>query len=238
MIITAHQPNYIPWLGFFHRMANVDKFIILDNVQFTKNLFMQRNKIKTANGVLMLTVPVKAKIDTLIKDVLIDNSQNWQKRHWLSIKYNYNKSQYWEYLSQDLEEIYSREWIKLFDLNMEMIKLVRSKLKINTELIIASELNQAFGQKTNLLVNLCKHLNAKTFFSGSGSKSYIIPEEFIKNNINLIFQDYKHPVYSQRLGEFISHLFILDLLFNCGPDSIDIIREGNFNRKVDRNDTI
>lgn len=232
MKITAHQPNYIPWLGFFHRMDNVDKFVILDNVQFTKDLFMQRNKIKTANGVLMLTVPVRAKMDTLIKDVLIDNSQNWQKRHWLSIKYNYNKSQYWEYLFQELEEIYSKEWIKLFDLNMEIINLIRNKLKINTELIMASELSQDFGKKTNLLVNLCKHLNANTFFSGSGSKVYIVEEEFDKNNINLIFQDYKHPVYPQRLGEFASHLSILDLIFNCGPDSIDILREGNLEKNM------
>ena len=74
MIITAHQPNYLPWLGFFHKMYTVDKFVILDNIQFTKNMFIQRNKIKTSNGELMLTVPVRVKIDTLIKDVLIDNS--------------------------------------------------------------------------------------------------------------------------------------------------------------------
>ncbi len=114
----------------------------------------------------MLTVPVKVKIDTLIKDVLIDNSQNWQKRHWLSIQYNYNKAQYWDYLSEELEEIYNKQWHKLFDLNMEIIKLVRNKLRINTELIIASELNVYLGKKTNLLIDLCKYLNADAFLRG------------------------------------------------------------------------
>ena len=136
MIIAAHQPNYIPWLGFFHKMDFVDKFIILDNVQFTKGAFIQRNKIKTANGELMLTIPVKTKMDTLIKDVLINNSLDWQKKHWLSIKYNYKKSPYWNYLSDELEEIYNGDWIKLFDFNMEIIELIRNKLGINTKIII------------------------------------------------------------------------------------------------------
>lgn len=227
LIITAHQPNYIPWLGFFHRMDFVDKFVILDNVQFTKDAFIQRNKIKTANGELMLTVPVKVKMDTLIKDVLIDNSQNWQKRHWLSIKYNYNKSPYWNELSNELEEIYNDNWVKLFDLNMKIIELIRNKLNINTEIIMASRLNQDFGKKTNMLINLCKHLEADTFFPGTGCKSYIEQEEFDKNNIALVFQNYNHPIYPQRLGNFISHLSILDLLFNCGPNSLEILRKGN-----------
>lgn len=225
LIITAHQPNYIPWLGFFHRMDFVDKFVILDNVQFTKDAFIQRNKIKTANGELMLTVPVKVKIDTLIKDVLIDNSQSWQKRHWLSIKYNYNKSPYWSYLSNELEEIYNENWIKLFDLNMKIIVLIKTKLNINTEIIIASELKQDFGQKTDLLIALCKHLKADIFFSGAGSKAYIEQEKFDQNNINLVFQNYNHPIYQQRLGNFISHMSILDLLFNCGPKSLEILKQ-------------
>ncbi|MCF6465674.1 WbqC family protein [Clostridium sp. Cult2] len=227
LIITAHQPNYIPWLGFFHRMNYVDKFVILDNVQFTKDAFIQRNKIKTSNGELMLTVPVKVKTDTLIKDVLIDNSQSWQKRHWLSIKYNYNKSPYWDYLSNELEDIYNKNWIKLFDLNMKIIELIRNKLNINTEIIIASELKQDFGKKTNLLIALCKHLEADTFFSGAGSKTYIEQEKFNQNNINLFFQNYNHPIYKQRMGNFISHLSILDLLFNCGPKSLEILIQGN-----------
>lgn len=227
MIITAHQPNYLPWLGFFHKMYTVDKFVILDNIQFTKNMFIQRNKIKTSNGELMLTVPVRVKIDTLIKDVLIDNSQNWQKRHWLSIQYNYNKAQYWDYLSEELEEIYNKEWCKLFDLNMEIIKLIRNKLGINTKLIIASKLDLYLGKKTNLLINLCKYLNANTFFTGDGSRAYIDQEEFDKNGIKLVFQNFNHPIYQQRLGTFLSHLSILDLLFNCGPYSLEILRQEN-----------
>lgn len=227
MIITAHQPNYIPWLGFFHRMDIVDKFVILDNIQFTKKAFIHRNKIKTSDGELMLTVPVRVKMNTLIKDVVIDDSQNWRKKHWLSIQYNYNKAQYWNYLSKELEEIYNKEWHKLFDLNIEIIKLINHKLGIDTELIIISELNQDFGKKTNLLVNLSKYLNADTFMPGVGSKSYIIQEEFDKNKINLVFQNFNHPIYPQRFKGFISHLSILDLLFNCGPYSLEIIRQGS-----------
>ncbi len=225
MIITAHQPNYIPWLGFFQRMDMVDKFIILDNIQFTKKAFIHRNKIKTANGELLLTVPVKVKLDTLIKDVVIDNTEDWQRRHWLSIKQNYKKAPYWDYLAEELEIIYSKEWIKLYDLNLEIIELIRNKLGIHTELIILSELNHDFGKKTDLLVNLSKHLNANTFLPGTGSKSYIIQEKFEKNKINLVFHNFNHPTYSQIYGPFIPNLSILDLLFNCGPDSLKILRE-------------
>lgn len=227
MIITAHQPNYIPWLGFFHRMDLVDKFVIADNVQFTKNMFIQRNKIKTSNGEVILSVPVNVTMDTLIKDVLIDNSQNWRKKHWLSIKYNYNRSPYWEYLSKELEEIYSKNWVRLYDFNIEIINIIRNKLEIDTELIVLSELNQNFGKKTDQLVNLCKYLNADIFFTGSGSKVYIEKEKFDKKNINLVFQNYNHPIYPQRFGEFASHLSILDLLFNCGPHSLEILRQDN-----------
>lgn len=228
MIITAHQPNYIPWLGFFQRMDIVDKFVILDHVQFTKKAFIHRNKIKTANGELLLTVPVKVKLDTLIKDVLIDNSQDWQRRHWLSIKQNYKKAPYWDYVGSELEDIYNKKWIKLCDLNLEIIKLIKNKLGIKTELIILSELNHDFGNKTDLLVNLTKYLNANTFFPGVGSKSYIIKDKFEKNNIRLIFHEFNHPVYPQLYGPFISHLSTLDLLFNSGPSSLKILRE-NFN---------
>lgn len=226
MIITAHQPNYLPWLGFFHRMDIVDKFIILDNVQFTKDVFIQRNRIKTATGDLMITVPVQVKMNTIIRDVLIDNSQKWQKRHWLSIKYNYNRTQYWHYLSKELEEIYSRKWSKLFDLNIELIKLIKNKLRIDTELIVASKLNQPLGKKTNLLIDLCKYLNAHTFITGDGSKAYIDKEEFNRNKIKLIFHNFNHPIYPQRFGTFLSHLSILDLLFNCGPYSMEVLRQG------------
>lgn len=225
MIITAHQPNYIPWLGFFQRMDIVDKFIILDNIQFTRKAFIHRNKIKTASGELLLTVPVKVKLDTLIKDVVIDNSQDWQRRHWLSIKQNYKKSPYWNYIGSELEDIYNKKWIKLYDLNLEIIKFIKNKLNINTELIILSELNQDFGNKTELLVNLSKYFNASTFLPGVGSKSYINRNEFEKNNIKLIFHEFKHPIYTQLYGPFISHLSILDLLFNAGPNSLKILRK-------------
>lgn len=175
----------------------------------------------------MLTIPVRVKIDTLIKDVLIDTSQNWQKRHWLSIQYNYNKAMYWNYLSNELEEIYKKEWYKLFDLNMEMIKLIRNKLGINTELIIASKLNQNFGKKTDLLIDLCNYLNADTFITGSGSRKYIEKEKFEKNNINLVFQTFNHPIYPQRLENFLPKLSTLDLLFNCGPYSLEILKQEN-----------
>lgn len=225
MIITAHQPNYIPWLGFFHRMDMVDKFVILDNIQFTKKAFIHRNKIKTANGELLLTVPVRAKLNTLIKDVVIDNSQNWQKRHWLSIKQNYKKAPYWDYLAEELEIIYSKKWIKLYNLNLEIIELIRNKLGIHTELVVLSELNHDFGKKTDLLVNLSKYLNANTFLPGTGSKSYIIREQFEKNNINLVFHEFNHPTYKQIYGPFISHLSILDLLFNYGPNSLKVLKQ-------------
>jgi|LSQX01.1.fsa_nt_gb hypothetical protein len=174
----------------------------------------------------MLTVPVKVSLNTLIKDVVIDNDQKWSKKHWLSIKYNYSKAPHWDYLAGELENIYNRDWYKLIDLNMEIIHLINNKLDISTKLVKASDLDEDFGKKTELLVNLCKHMNASIFYPGTGCKKYIDQKEFEKYKIKLIFQQFKYPVYPQRFGDFISNLSIIDLLFNCGPNSLNIIRKG------------
>ena len=132
MILTAHQPVYLPWLGFFHKIILSDKYVFLNNVQYSKNDWINRNKIKTCNGEIYLTVPVyKSK---KICDIEIDNSVNWRKKHWNSIQQAYSKSKFFKNYSSFFEDLYQKEWIKLHELNEYIINWVLHELEIDTKL--------------------------------------------------------------------------------------------------------
>lgn len=209
---------YIPWLGYFHKMKSSDKFVILDDAEFSKNDWFNRNKIKTANGELWLTVPVSYKNNSssLIKDIAIDNKQDWKKKHLNSIKQNYSKAKYYKDIINFLIDIYDREWVFLIDLNINLIRFIMDKLNINTEIVFASVLSVE-KKSTERLIEICKILNADTYLSGVGAKNYLNEELFKLSGLKLEFQNCQHPEYQQIHGDFISHLSTLDLLFNCGP---------------------
>ena len=224
MIVSIHQPNYLPWLGFFHKMAQCDKFIILDNVQFARRMFFHRTKIKTSQkNALWLTIPVHDKYgETKINEVFIDNSQNWKDKHLKSIKMNYHKAKFFSEYINFFEEIFNNNWEMLSDLTITIIRLLASFLEIKTELILASDL-QVTGKSTELLINLCKKVKANSYISGPSGKRYLKEDEFKKNNIELIYHKFIHPEYNQLYEPFIPYLSVIDLLFNCGPESRNIL---------------
>ena len=224
MIVSVHKPQYLPWIGYFHKIAHSDVFVFLDNVQYKKREFQNRNKIRTKEGWLWLTVPVitKGRFTQNMKEVLIDNTSNWHKKHWQSIEMNYSKAKYFNEYKEFFKSLYEKEWDKLIDLNVFIIKYINELLNIKIPVYYESDLNIE-GEKTTRIINICKKLNADTYLSGIGGKEYLIEEEFIKTGIKLIYQNFKHPVYTQVYPGFEPFMSIVDLLFNCGKESKNLL---------------
>ncbi len=224
MKIAIHQPNSLPWIGYFDKIDQVDKFIILDKALHTKSGFVHRNKIKTPQGPIMLSVPLKNK-EKPINELLIANETNWRSKHWKIIKNNYKNTPFWSLYKEGFEEIFEKEWKYLDSLNTTLIKHILSLLSITTEILKESDFKIDFGHGNLRNVNIVSHLGGNIYLSGVGAKVYNNPEEFKNRRIELNYQNFNHPIYSQRFGNFESHLSIIDLLFNSGPESIELIRK-------------
>lgn len=231
MILTAHQPVYLPWLGLFHKIALADKFVFFNEVQYLPKDWMNRNKIKTHTGEIWLTVPVlrKGYRDRISSEMEINNDTDWKRKHLKSILINYKKAPYFERYSNFFEETYSKNWRYLDDLNEHMLKWFLEQLGIKLVFLKASEYKFE-GTKSDLVLNMCKHLRADLYIFGELGKDYAKVDDFKDQGTHIIFQEYKHPVYPQMFGDFIPNLSVIDLLFNCGPNSLDIIMSNNVTR--------
>jgi hypothetical protein len=231
MIISVHQPQYIPWLGYFDKIANSDAFVFLDQVQYKEREFQNRNKIRTDRDGLWLTVPVISKGlgRQRISDVLIDNEIDWRKQHLLSLKNYYGRAGYFKDHLQFLEGLYGRQWGKLSELNVYIIDYLLDELAIKTPVYFESKLDITQA-KTDRVIEICRKMNADTYLSGMGGKEYLEEEKFAKAGIKLAYQDFKHPVYRQQFmkekGDFLPLMSALDLLFNEGPNSRSILNIG------------
>lgn len=222
MILAVHQLQYLPWLGYFDKIAQSDQFVFLDCVQYKHREFQNRNKIRTQNGTLWLTVPVITKNcrSQAIKDVVIDNTFRWPNKHLKALVTNYSKAAYFSIYLPFFEQLYARKWDKLIELNWAVIEFILTQLEIKTKLSFESAIGTS-EQASARIVQLCKKLGADTYLSGSGAKAYLDQNLFIQQNIILKYQEFKHPVYPQCFmagaDNFISNLSIVDLLFNHGP---------------------
>lgn len=224
MTVTIHQPEYLPWIGFFDRISKADMFVVLDDVQYQKNAFINRNKIKTSQGWQWLTVPVKQR-EALkkINEIEINNKTDWRNKHWKALFYNYNKASYFKKYADFFEKIYKQEWDLLVDLDIYLIENIMDMLRLRKEIKRSSSL-RADGEATDRLVNICKLVGADTYLSGPGGKEYMDLDKFKKQNINVVFQEFTHPVYSQQFKGFIPNLSVIDLLFN--NDNSEIFKKG------------
>lgn len=225
MTIGILQPGYLPWLGFFEQLYKSDIFVLYDDVQYDRGGWRNRNRIKTAQGAQWLTVPVHAKFTerTLIKDVLIDNTVDWRKQHLRAIACNYAKTPFYKDYQQLFEEAYQKEWKYLADLDIFFIKGLAGALGIKDKKITRSSDLELPADTIERLIAVCKIYNVDTFYEGQAGRDYIDIEKFKSRGITVDFQDYKHPRYRQMFGEFVPFLSAVDLLFNHGKESLDIL---------------
>jgi hypothetical protein len=229
MRVSINQPAYLPWLGYFHRIAISDLHVVLDQVQFEKNSVTNRNKIRTAGGWNWLTVPVKTKgrFGALeINNLEIDNTTNWAGKHWKSICLNYGKAAFFKRYASFLESIYVHPCEQLTALTDSINNhFLREVLGIPTPLLYGSELRPE-GKKDELVLNICRQVGATTYISGPFGRDYLDEEKFRAAGISIEYHDYAHPEYRQYYQPFEPYLSTLDLIMNCGDESLDVMKSG------------
>ena len=224
MIVAIHQPQFLPWLGYFDKIIQADVFCYLDNVQYKKNEWQNRNRIKTANGFQWLTVPVRYRFPQKINEVEINNRINWKRKHLQALVTNYRKAPYFKEYIEIFEQINFRDWHWIYELNIYIIEKMMEVLDLKQKTtVLASELDLS-DDPTGRLIDICKAVGGGTYFSGESGADYMNLERFREREINLVFQEFNHPEYPQLFGRFKSHMSIVDLLFNCGPESLRRLR--------------
>jgi len=227
--VGIHQPEFLCWPGFFDKMYKSDLFVILDNVQFRKDYYQNRNRIKTKSGWRWLTVPLKRPVfRRKIYNIEIAR-EPWKKKHLNILRENYNSAPFYNTYIDGFMKVYEKCWKKLSSLNVELIKLMTKYLGFQRKIIFASELNLKEKKGTALLIDICKKLNADTYLSGEGGYQYMNFGRFKQEEIKVVVRHYKCPVYPQQyLKEscFISDLSTIDMLFNCGEKSLNILLSG------------
>lgn len=227
--VLITQSNYIPWKGYFDAIQFVDEVILYDDMQYTKRDWRNRNKISTPNGLKWLSIPVsvKGKYFQAINETKVSEN-NWQKKHWTSIKHNYNKAPYFKEYENYFEKLFlncKEEYISL--INLHFIIGINKILNINTPIRFSSDFDLIEG-KTEKLIDLCKKVNATDYYSGPSAKSYINKDLFDENNINLHYFDFNnYPEYQQLNTPFEHGVTILDLIFNTGLDVSNYMKNIN-----------
>ncbi|MEZ9349998.1 WbqC family protein [Vibrio splendidus] len=218
--IAILQSNYIPWKGVFDMINQVDTFVFFEDVDYTNRDWRTRNKIRTNSGSKWLTVPVKKMPrGTKICDIRIANDGKWQKKHKSTISQSYSKAKYFQEYKWILDDIYDTEWDSLSDFNIYTTKLICDLLGIQCDFVNSKDI-ESIGVKDDKLISICKSLSADYYLSGPSAKNYIDNDKFEEESIELAYIDYSgYPEYSQVQDDFEHYVSVLDVIFNCGPDS-------------------
>lgn len=229
MVLAIHQPQYMPWSGYFHKMASVDRFVLLDNVQFKKNEWQHRNRIKGPNGAQWLSVPTTYKFPQLISEVGIADDPHWRDKQLRSLEAAYKKTPFYSDYFPRFEAFFCKQYSLLSPCNIDSIKLCADCLGITTPLDVASSFTVE-GASTERLVNICRTYGANRYVAGAGGHDYMELELFAAAGITVEFQEFHPPVYPQHwcktADEFIPGLSVIDLLFNCGPKAYSVLMGG------------
>lgn len=217
MVVSVHQPNYIPWMGYFYKIQKSDIFVILDDVQYIRRGFINRNRIKTHEGVSWLTIPVenKGNYGSNINEISIKNDLNWKENHIKNIEMNYKKSDFFNDFNDIFKSCLMNDYDKLSELNIEIIKTICRLLNIKTKMILSSALN-INETSTERIISICRDLGADTYLSGRGGAKYQDEKMFEDNSIKLLYSDFSEKPYKQLWGDFSGGLSVIDYIFNCG----------------------
>jgi hypothetical protein len=226
MKLAIHQPQYMAWSGYFHKIASADLFVILDDVQFKKNEWQHRNRIRTSQGWQWLSVPNRYRFPQKINEVPVNNEIDWRAKHWHSLLAAYGKAPFFDEYRQDFESFYAQSWNDCAALNIASVKLLCRLLGIATA-IETSSCHGFEGSATGRLVNICRYFKADMYLSGSGGKEYLDETLFSQAGIRVKYQEFVPPRYPQHWArgdeEFVPGLSAVDLLFNCGKRSLSVL---------------
>ena len=226
MVLAAVQPVYLPWLGYFEQIAIADRFLLVDDVKYSRHDWRNRNRIYTADGPMWLTVPVEHQESAFIQDVKIVHTLPWQHKHLRAIEYAYRRCPHFQPLFDDLARLLESTHSGMAGLNEQLIRMLCRYLKIDTPISLTSEIprHADASDKNGRIVELCAYYDADILYVGPKAAAYLDVERLRRHGTDVVFQDYIHPTYGQRFSPFVSHLSVIDLIFNTGDDAPAILR--------------
>jgi hypothetical protein len=221
LIVSIHQPAYLPWLGYLARIAASDVFIFLDTVQFEKNSFINRNRVKTAGGSHWLTIPlhVRGHLGATLLDMEIDNRRDWRRKHLRTIDQSYRRAPHFAANAPRLAALFDATDNRLTELCFRQLHFWLEEFGVRTRVVRASQL-PVTGRKSELVLALCQHLGATTYLAGPQGRSYLEEERFEAQGIQVTYHQFNHPEYPQLYGEFIPAMSVVDYWMNCGGSSM------------------
>jgi hypothetical protein len=225
MIVAIHQPEYLPWVGYFEKVLRADVFVLLDDAQFSKGDYQNRNRVKGRGGAQWLTVPVVHSLPSKIKDVKVANHL-WRKKHWQTLVTCYSRARFFRDYADVFEAFYRRASENLIDYDVWALELIARCSGIEKNWVLASDLNVA-GQKSERVLNICRKLGATVYYSGRQGSTYLKRDDFARAGIEIKVQSFTHPTYEQMFmseSGFIPNLSVVDLLFNGGAQSGVLLR--------------
>jgi hypothetical protein len=224
MRLAAHQPQYLPWLGFFDKMDRADLFVLLDTVQYKKNEWQNRNRIRTATGWQWLTVPVHVRFAMALREVAIDESGAWRRKHREALRLHYARARHRGAILPRLDVLLQEPVDGLADLNRRTVTLIAETLGVRTPVILASSLEALPEGADARLIALCHRLGCTTYLAGEGGRGYMDHEAFVRAGVRVETQRFRHPVYPQSYPGFEPNLSAIDFLMCRGPGSIAEVR--------------
>lgn len=223
MKVVVLQPSFLPWQGHLDQYAWCDHFVIYDDVQYDKHGWRNRNRILTPQGSIgWISVPVRVKGAPLVNEVEVDYSQPWRRKHLETLRQAYSKAPFFDWLYPDLQAYYGHDWPLLVDWDVQGLRWLTQKLGMPWKGILSSEMGVP-GRKTERLVGICRLLQATQYLTGDAARDYLDESQFEAIGVSVLWHGYQHPSYRQRGEAFVSHLSIVDLMFWCGPNSLEIL---------------
>jgi hypothetical protein len=222
-IVSIHQPNYIPWLGYFYKIAQSDIFVFLDDVQFSNQGMQNYHYIKTPQGPFRLKIPVQKTFGENINQVLPNNDLDWKKKHLKTIEGNYKRSKYFEEVFSDLKLLFDSEYDSIAGFDRLIIEFICNKFGISTNFINSSELNIQSSREEKIL-DICDTLNCKVYYSGTGARAYQNEDSFVHRGIELKYSQFQPFEYPQLWGPFQANVTVVDYLMNCGYDWANVMQ--------------
>lgn len=239
VIVSGHQPSYLPWLGFFHKLSLCDRYVFMDTVQFEDNGWLHRNRIRVPDGWIWLTIPIdhersnKERLDEVYPKGIDDpdDKQFWQNEHWEAIHHSYAGAEYYDEYAPELEIIYKDTvWERLCDVNWAQFKLFSRWLDLDDREVVRMTNYEFEGTKDDLILDHVETLSGDAVVFGTNGTNYVDVSKFDERGIGVYFQNYQHPTYDQRFEGFQPNMSIIDLVFNHGPDAREILFDNNIRR--------